>query len=199
MRADADLRTRMAAVLGASTALGDDLAANLGEPEALAGTFDESDPFAGAATDSPAELRSAYRAALLRIAAADLTNPVDVEKAMARLSRLAVRHVGRGAAHRPVGARPPPAPRDHRHGEVRRAGAELRQRRRRHFRRGQRRRPRRWTGGRRPADADLWRRGVARRREPPAGGQLGGRWSARSPLTWPTTSDGPGPGSSRRC
>ena len=89
MRADADLRTRLAAVLGASTALGDDLSANPGRWAALAETFDESDPFAGAATDSPAELRSAYRAALLRIAAADLTHTVDVEKAMARLSRLA--------------------------------------------------------------------------------------------------------------
>ncbi len=82
-------------------------------------------------------------------------------------------HVGRGAAHRRVGARSPSTPRGHRHGQVRRAGAELCQRCRRHLRRGERRRPRRWAGGRRPSDADLWRRGVARRCEPPAGGQSG--------------------------
>ena len=90
MRADPDLRARLAAVLGASATLGDDLAA---DPRrwttltAAAGT--DTDPFAGASTDSPSALRSAHRCAMLRIAAADLIGEADLERTMDRLSRLA--------------------------------------------------------------------------------------------------------------
>jgi glutamate-ammonia-ligase adenylyltransferase len=87
--ADPVLRGALAAVLGASTALGDDLAAVSGRWQALRDGFDEADPFAGAAVGTPGELRAAYRAALLRIAAADLTQASDVEQTMARLARLA--------------------------------------------------------------------------------------------------------------
>ena len=89
MRADADLRTGLAALLGASTALGEDLATNPGRWVALTDALDGADPFAGAPTDSPPALRAAYRSSLLRIAAADLTGTVDVEQSMADLSRLA--------------------------------------------------------------------------------------------------------------
>jgi len=89
MRVDPELRARLAAVLGASTALGDDLVANPGGWAALADTTDGSDPFGGASTDSPAALRSAYRSALMRVAAADLTHTDSVEQTMARLARLA--------------------------------------------------------------------------------------------------------------
>ncbi|GAA1817618.1 bifunctional [glutamine synthetase] adenylyltransferase/[glutamine synthetase]-adenylyl-L-tyrosine phosphorylase [Luedemannella flava] len=91
LRADERLRRRVTAVLGASTALGDDLVANPGELGLVAApdrTLD-SDPFAGSAIDSPAALRRAYRGAVLRIAGADLTGAADLEQSMARLSTLA--------------------------------------------------------------------------------------------------------------
>src|SRR5262245_14734897 len=108
MRADADLRTRLAAVLGSSTALGDDIAANPGRWLALGGTFDDTDPLGGATPDSPASLRSAYRSALLRIAAADLTHTADVEETMSRLSLLAdaTLRAAMGLAESERGARP---------------------------------------------------------------------------------------------
>jgi glutamate-ammonia-ligase adenylyltransferase len=89
MRADPGMRDRLAAVLGASTALGDDVVAHPARWQVLADTADGADPFAGELTDTPAALRSAYRGALLRIAAADLTHAADVEQTMDRLSRLA--------------------------------------------------------------------------------------------------------------
>ena len=91
LRADERLRKRVAAVLGASSALGDDLVANPGELALIAApdkTLD-ADPFAGFAIDSPATLRRAYRGVVLRIAAADLTGTADLEQTMARLSTLA--------------------------------------------------------------------------------------------------------------
>jgi glutamate-ammonia-ligase adenylyltransferase len=89
LRADPALRARLVAVLGASAALGDHLIAQptqwplLAEPprEPLL----EPDP----AGNPVAALRLAYRGALLRIAAADLTGEAGVESTMAALSRLA--------------------------------------------------------------------------------------------------------------
>jgi len=87
MRADEDLRAGLAAVLGASTALGDELVAH---PDGLAALVESSqEPFAGHPVDTPAALRRAYRGALLRIAAADLTGAADLEETMSRLSGLA--------------------------------------------------------------------------------------------------------------
>ena len=83
------LRVALAAVLGASIPLGDDMVANPDRWQALTEALDERDPYAGRSIGSPAQLRTAYRSALLRIAAADLTHAVDVEVSMARLSRLA--------------------------------------------------------------------------------------------------------------
>src|SRR5262249_27770735 len=84
-----DLRVGLSAVLGASRALGDDLVVNPGRWVALTESIDEDRPFGGVPVQKPAELRSAYVRALLRIAAADLTGMADVERTMARLSRLA--------------------------------------------------------------------------------------------------------------
>jgi glutamate-ammonia-ligase adenylyltransferase len=85
LRSDADLRADLTAVLGASTALGDDLVARPGTVTALrAGGAD--DPLTATTVD---ELRAAYRVALFRIAADDLTQRVDVEETMARLAALA--------------------------------------------------------------------------------------------------------------
>jgi glutamate-ammonia-ligase adenylyltransferase len=108
MRADPGIRDRLAAVLGASTALGDDIVAHPGRWQVLADTADGADPFAGELTDTPAALRSAYRGALLRIAAADLTHATDVEQAMDRLSRLADATLAAalGQAEREHGAEP---------------------------------------------------------------------------------------------
>ncbi len=89
MRSDTELRARLAAVLGASMALGDDLVANPGRWRLLADALDDADPFERAPTDSPAALRSTYRSALLRVAAEDLAHTADVEQTMDRLSRLA--------------------------------------------------------------------------------------------------------------
>jgi glutamate-ammonia-ligase adenylyltransferase len=99
LRSDVDLRRRLIAVLGASMALGDDL---VGHPERwralLTSTADRLDDTAedGAPTaesavapGGAAELRTAYRAALLRIAAADLTGRSDLDTTMAQLAGLA--------------------------------------------------------------------------------------------------------------
>jgi glutamate-ammonia-ligase adenylyltransferase len=83
MRTDRVMRAGLAAVLGASMALGDDLAAHPGRWRALG---EPDQPLAG---DTPAALHSAYRCALLRIAAADLTLVADVEQTMVALSELA--------------------------------------------------------------------------------------------------------------
>jgi glutamate-ammonia-ligase adenylyltransferase len=86
IQADHLLRERLVAVLGASASLGDHLAAHPAETLALS-TVDGGDLDAG----SVPELRLAYRRALLRIAAADLTGEQDVERTMAQLSELADR------------------------------------------------------------------------------------------------------------
>ncbi|MEO3775542.1 bifunctional [glutamine synthetase] adenylyltransferase/[glutamine synthetase]-adenylyl-L-tyrosine phosphorylase [Micromonospora sp. B11E3] len=99
--ADPGLRRRLLAVLGASAALGDHLVANPRqwpvldtEPDGLAPTAEGRLDLAAAArrtaSDQPvAVLRQAYRVALLRIAAADLTGARSLEQTMAALSALA--------------------------------------------------------------------------------------------------------------
>ncbi len=100
MRSDAGVRAALSAVLGASITLGDDLVADPTRWNAVRDlAWRPDDPFHGAAIDAPVRLRSAYRAALLRIAAADLTHAADVggaagsaevvDETMDRLSQLA--------------------------------------------------------------------------------------------------------------
>ncbi|MFG2059009.1 bifunctional [glutamine synthetase] adenylyltransferase/[glutamine synthetase]-adenylyl-L-tyrosine phosphorylase [Micromonospora sp. NPDC048930] len=99
---DPGLRRRLVAVLGASSALGDHLVANPGQwrvlataPDGLAPSADGRLDLAAATRFSPATagpipvLRQAYRLALLRIAAADLTGGRGLEQTMAALSGLA--------------------------------------------------------------------------------------------------------------
>ncbi|SCG62010.1 bifunctional [glutamine synthetase] adenylyltransferase/[glutamine synthetase]-adenylyl-L-tyrosine phosphorylase [Micromonospora inositola] len=98
---DPGLRRRLVAVLGASSALGDHLVANPHQwpvlataPDGLAPTADGRLDLAAAARLTPstqpvAALRQAYRLALLRIAAADLTGGRGLEQTMAALSALA--------------------------------------------------------------------------------------------------------------
>ncbi|MEV1333098.1 bifunctional [glutamine synthetase] adenylyltransferase/[glutamine synthetase]-adenylyl-L-tyrosine phosphorylase [Micromonospora costi] len=95
LHADPGLRRRLIAVLGASSALGDHLVANPDQwtvlrtaPDGLAppaegrlGPIGDGNPIAA--------LRQAYRLALLRIAAADLTGGRGLEQTMAALSALA--------------------------------------------------------------------------------------------------------------
>ncbi|MEU6074845.1 bifunctional [glutamine synthetase] adenylyltransferase/[glutamine synthetase]-adenylyl-L-tyrosine phosphorylase [Micromonospora sp. NPDC047074] len=92
---DPGLRRRLLAVLGASAALGDHLVANPDQwpalrtaPDGLAPTAEGRLDLSG---DGPpvAVLRRAYRLALLRIAAADLTGGRGLEQTMAALSALA--------------------------------------------------------------------------------------------------------------
>ncbi|SCE88442.1 glutamate-ammonia-ligase adenylyltransferase [Micromonospora viridifaciens] len=102
LAADPGLRRRLVAVLGASAALGDHLVANPGQwavlatgPGGLAPAADGRLDLAVAARLAPAAgpgvpmLRQAYRLALLRIAAADLTGGRGLEQTMAALSGLA--------------------------------------------------------------------------------------------------------------
>ncbi|MEV0807196.1 bifunctional [glutamine synthetase] adenylyltransferase/[glutamine synthetase]-adenylyl-L-tyrosine phosphorylase [Micromonospora sp. NPDC050200] len=101
VHADPGLRRRLVAVLGASSALGDHLVANPQQwrvlataPDGLAPTADGRLDLATAgrltaATQPVAVLRQAYRLALLRIAAADLTGGRGLEQIMAALSALA--------------------------------------------------------------------------------------------------------------
>ncbi|MFI6131997.1 bifunctional [glutamine synthetase] adenylyltransferase/[glutamine synthetase]-adenylyl-L-tyrosine phosphorylase [Micromonospora sp. NPDC051141] len=101
LAADPGLRRRLVAVLGASSALGDHLVANPGqwavlatEPDGLAPTADGRLDLTAAAklttlTGAVPLLRQAYRLALLRIAAADLTGGRGLEQTMAALSGLA--------------------------------------------------------------------------------------------------------------
>jgi glutamate-ammonia-ligase adenylyltransferase len=95
---DAGLRRRLIAVLGASSALGDHLVANPDQWRVLATGKTGLSPtaeghleFADNGEGPPAVpvLRTAYREALLRIAAADLTGGRGLEPTMAALSRLA--------------------------------------------------------------------------------------------------------------
>jgi glutamate-ammonia-ligase adenylyltransferase len=98
LHADPALRRRLIAVLGASSALGDHLVANPDQWRALASTGDGVAPRADGELDTGenlpplppiAALRRAYRLALLRIAAADLTGVSPLEQTMAALSALA--------------------------------------------------------------------------------------------------------------
>ncbi|WP_405116811.1 bifunctional [glutamine synthetase] adenylyltransferase/[glutamine synthetase]-adenylyl-L-tyrosine phosphorylase [Micromonospora sp. NBC_01405] len=101
LHADPGLRRRLIAVLGASSALGDHLVANAGQWPVLATDPDGLAPAAEGRLDLTAAarvtasaqpiavLRQAYRLALLRIAAADLTGGRALEQTMAALSALA--------------------------------------------------------------------------------------------------------------
>ncbi|HEU4422290.1 MAG TPA: bifunctional [glutamine synthetase] adenylyltransferase/[glutamine synthetase]-adenylyl-L-tyrosine phosphorylase, partial [Pilimelia sp.] len=98
LRSDPGLRRRLIAVLGASAALGDHLAANPDDWTALSTDSDGQAPPADGALHAEADitgapavvaLRRAYRLALLRIAAADLTGTRGLEPTMAALSALA--------------------------------------------------------------------------------------------------------------
>ncbi|HEY2790779.1 MAG TPA: bifunctional [glutamine synthetase] adenylyltransferase/[glutamine synthetase]-adenylyl-L-tyrosine phosphorylase [Micromonosporaceae bacterium] len=86
LRTDGDLRARLLAVLGASAALGDHLAANPFEWRSLSPAAERADL---EASTNAAELRLAYRRELLRIAADDLTGAEPIDATMAALSRLA--------------------------------------------------------------------------------------------------------------
>ncbi|MDG4796418.1 bifunctional [glutamine synthetase] adenylyltransferase/[glutamine synthetase]-adenylyl-L-tyrosine phosphorylase [Micromonospora sp. WMMD1082] len=95
LREDPGLRRRLIAVLGASSALGDHLVANPDqwpvlrtEPDGLAPTADGRLELTGGG-NPVAALRRAYRLALLRIAAADLTGGRCLDQTMAALSALA--------------------------------------------------------------------------------------------------------------
>jgi glutamate-ammonia-ligase adenylyltransferase len=116
LRTDAGLRRRLFAVLGASSALGDHLAANPGDWTVLATRSDGVAPTASGGLELPpaptvASLRRAYRLALLRIAAADLTGGRGLEQTMAALSALADATVaaayGIALAELPGDAEPP--------------------------------------------------------------------------------------------
>ena len=96
---DAGLRRRLIAVLGASSALGDHLVANpdqwrvlatgkTGLPPNAEGHLEFGDS-TGEGPPTVPLLRTAYRIALLRIVAADLTGGRGLEPTMAALSRLA--------------------------------------------------------------------------------------------------------------
>jgi glutamate-ammonia-ligase adenylyltransferase len=87
MRTSSEVRAALAAVLGASVTLGDDLAADPGRWVAVRDL--SFVPFAAEDVDSPAALRAAHRTALLRLAAADLTGLSDVDTTMRNLSVLA--------------------------------------------------------------------------------------------------------------
>ncbi|MEU4478802.1 bifunctional [glutamine synthetase] adenylyltransferase/[glutamine synthetase]-adenylyl-L-tyrosine phosphorylase [Micromonospora sp. NPDC023966] len=101
LAADPGLLRRLVAVLGASSALGDHLVANPHQWAVLATEADGLAPRADgrldlaaaarltAATGPVPVLRQAYRLALLRIAAADLTGGRGLEQTMAALSGLA--------------------------------------------------------------------------------------------------------------
>ncbi|GAA0477595.1 glutamate-ammonia-ligase adenylyltransferase [Paractinoplanes deccanensis] len=96
---DAGLRRRLVAVLGASSALGDHLVANPDDWRVLATGKTGLPPNAEGGLEIDGvpgipELRRAYRVALLRIAAADLTGGRGLEPTMAALSRLADETLG---------------------------------------------------------------------------------------------------------
>ncbi len=91
---DPGLRRRLIAVLGASSALGDHLVASPDDWQVLATGKTGMPPNAEGHLEVEGEpsvpvLRRAYRLALLRIAAADLTGGRGLEPTMAALSRLA--------------------------------------------------------------------------------------------------------------
>jgi glutamate-ammonia-ligase adenylyltransferase len=89
LRADADGRARLFAVLGASAALGDHLVASPAEWRAVTTPLTAAGYVLDFDGGSVPALRLAYRRALLRIAAADLTGALDIDATMTALSRLA--------------------------------------------------------------------------------------------------------------
>ncbi|MET8234212.1 bifunctional [glutamine synthetase] adenylyltransferase/[glutamine synthetase]-adenylyl-L-tyrosine phosphorylase [Micromonospora sp. NPDC005298] len=95
LHADPGLRRRVIAVLGASSALGDHLVAHPEHYQALRTAPDGLAPPAEGRLEPTGDgnpvavLRAAYRLALLRIAAADLTGGRGLEQTMAALSALA--------------------------------------------------------------------------------------------------------------
>ncbi|MDQ7903215.1 bifunctional [glutamine synthetase] adenylyltransferase/[glutamine synthetase]-adenylyl-L-tyrosine phosphorylase [Phytohabitans sp. ZYX-F-186] len=115
MAADAGLCRRLVAVLGASSALGDHLVANPGHWSALItgkdGIAPNGDGGLHLAAPTVPALRNAYRLALLRIAAADLTGGRGLEQTMAALSGLADATLqaayGIAVAELPAGTEPP--------------------------------------------------------------------------------------------
>ena len=165
MRADAGLRNRLTAVLGASAALGDYLVRHpadwhvLSGPDALrGGTAAEAraallaavgarpdDPAAGGRPGRRPGRQPGHRAARRLPAAAAPAGRARPDRRghrgrdRRRTGRPGRRRAGGGAGHRPVGTagrrRARPA-RGDRHGQVRRPRAELRQRRRRDLRGG---------------------------------------------------------------
>ena len=129
LRADAVLRRRLTAVLGASSALGDHLAAHAEDWQLLTGTpalpdmlaavgADPADPPTGTAgtpargcdDDVIADLRRAYRRHLLVLAARDLAGEVGVDVVGAALAELADETLAAGLAIALAGLRPGAAP-----------------------------------------------------------------------------------------
>ncbi|MFY1637276.1 bifunctional [glutamine synthetase] adenylyltransferase/[glutamine synthetase]-adenylyl-L-tyrosine phosphorylase [Solwaraspora sp. WMMB335] len=121
VHADPGLRRRLIAVLGASASLGDHLVANPDQwtvlvtgKNGIAPTADgslELGPAAPVGTPAIAALRRAYRLALLRIAAADLTGGRCLEQTMVALSALADATLGAAydiaVSELPAGTVPP--------------------------------------------------------------------------------------------
>ena len=125
LRADPELRRRLVAVLGASSALGDHLGAHPADWRLLTGTADlpdllsvvgadPADPPTGTAGTAArgnddevvADLRVAYRRHLLVLAARDLAGEVGVDEVGAILAALADRTLAAGLAVARAGLRP---------------------------------------------------------------------------------------------
>ena len=125
LRADPVLRRRLVAVLGASAALGDHLAANPADWRLLTGppglpdllrvvgadpadppTGTRGSPAAGTGEDVVADLRLAYRRHLLVLAARDLAGEIGVDEVGATLAALADRTLSAGLAVALAGLRP---------------------------------------------------------------------------------------------
>jgi len=115
MASDAGLRRRLVAVLGASSALGDHLVANPDHWQTLVtgkdGVAPNGDGGLHLTTPTVPALRTAYRLALLRIAAADLTGGRGLEQTMSSLSALAdatlAAAYGIAVSELPAGTEPP--------------------------------------------------------------------------------------------
>ena len=125
LRTDPVLRRRLVAVLGASAAFGDHLAANPADWRLLTGSpalpdllrvvgADPADPptgtrgtpAGGTGEDVVAELRLAYRRHLLVLAACDLAGEIGVDAVGATLAELADRTLSAGLAVALAGLRP---------------------------------------------------------------------------------------------
>ena len=116
LRADATLRTGLTAVLGTSSALADHLRRHPGDWQLLSSGGDsvheqpaDVNAEVRGATD-PGELRLAYRRALLRLAARDITGARAIDDVMAELADLAAAALQGALAiarsHLPPGAAP---------------------------------------------------------------------------------------------